>query len=54
MNIIKYRVFRSRFKPGVVLVSTGVLKSEEPSAVRVCVKKRNLNINANDKYAFAA
>ena len=28
-------------EPGVVLVSTGVLKFEEPSADRDCVSKRN-------------
>ncbi len=39
---------------GVVLVSTGAPKAEQPSVVRIHVKSRKLNINANDNLAIAA
>ena len=41
-------------KPGVVLVSTGILKFGQPSVDRGHVNKRNLNINADNNYAYAA
>ena len=42
-------------KPGLVLVSTGVLKLEKPSAGRDRAVNRNLKINAdNNKLAYAA
>ena len=33
---------------GVVLVSTGILKYHKPSADRIYVKRRKLNINADE------
>ena len=50
---IIYRIMS--VKPGLVLVSTGVLKLEKPSAGRDRAVNRNLKINAdNNKLAYAA
>ena len=43
-----------RSQPGVVLVSTGILKLGKPSAGRDRAVNRNLKLNANDNYALAA
>jgi len=51
---IKCTVRLSSNKPGLVLVSTGVLQSGKPSAGRDRTVNRKLNINAEDNYALAA
>ena len=40
--------------PGLVPVSTGVLKLWKPSVVRDHVKTRKLKLNAEDNLAYAA
>ena len=42
------------YQPGLVLVSTGVLKLRKPSADPDCVKNGILNINADNNFAMAA
>ena len=49
-----YVTFANRIVLGLVLVSTGARKFEEPSAGRDRVVNRTLKLNANDNLAYAA